>query len=254
MYDRDATAYAASRGQKLRAAGAAAIAGLQLDGVGVVVDVACGTGTGLAELRRIAPSARVLGLDLSARMLRLVDASQPVLQADAAALPLVDGGADALVCCFALMHMVSPAEAVAEFARVLRPGGAIAITTWGPDVAWPAHAAVLQILDDLGAPKVASSHHGAPITESPENVASLLRGAGFESVTVERRPFDDTCGDAEAALYEWGSLGSTATRLSLLEPLARQEFFARARVVMAGFDPAGFADPSDVIYAWGVRS
>jgi SAM-dependent methyltransferase len=176
------------------------------------------------------------------------------VQADAAVLPLADRSADALLCCFALMHMVSPAAAAAEFARVLRPGGSIAITTWGPDVPWPAHEAVVELLDELGAPKVASSHHGAPITESPQNVAAMLRDAGFGSVTVEQRPFAEEELNLEAALYEWSSLGSTATRISALDPPAQQDFFARARVVMAKFVPAGYAEPSDVIYAWGVRS
>jgi len=266
MYDRDAGAYAELRAPWLRAASERAVAALPVRSARLVIDVACGTGSGLDELARAAPRARVVGLDLSAQMLRRIGSGQgsasaaddhlaSVVQGDAARLPFATGAADAVLCCFALMHMPSPADAAAEFARVLRGGGAIALTTWGPDVPWPTRTAVLSILDELGAPKVASSHHGAEATDSPEKVAGLLRSAGFGEICTDCRPLEElTPADAETTLRGWSSLGSTAARLASLGHQARAEYRRRALLVLSDAGPSDLADPREVVYAWGFRA
>jgi len=93
-----------------------------------VVDLACGTGD-LAELAR-QRGAQVLGVDSAARMLqgarhRGIDAAW--VQADVAALPLSDGCADAVTCGFALRNFSSLGEVLREVARVLAPGGRVAL-------------------------------------------------------------------------------------------------------------------------------
>ena len=284
MYDRDADAYAEHRAQWLRVAGERAIAGMSVASARLVLDVACGTGTGLDGLTRAAPLARVVGLDLSVQMLRRIRpregsggaadaggrvvggavaegsgvaaAGRPtsLVQGDASRLPFAAGVADAVLCCFALMHLASPAEAVAEFGRVLRVGGAIALATWGPDVQWPARTAVLAILDELGAPKVASSHHGGSATDSPAKLVELLRPAGFSEIRTDSCSLVDlTPSDAETALRGWSSLGSTAARLAFLDHQARAEYRRRALLLLADADPGDLADPRDVVYAWGRR-
>jgi demethylmenaquinone methyltransferase/2-methoxy-6-polyprenyl-1,4-benzoquinol methylase len=93
-----------------------------------VLDLACGTGD-LAELaaRR---GARVVGVDFAREMLcgarrRAVRAA--LVQADGARLPLHSGFATAAVCGFALRNFVSLSEIFAELARVLAPGGRVAL-------------------------------------------------------------------------------------------------------------------------------
>jgi demethylmenaquinone methyltransferase/2-methoxy-6-polyprenyl-1,4-benzoquinol methylase len=93
-----------------------------------VVDVACGTGD-LAELagRR---GARVLACDFARGMLdgaarRGVPAA--LVLADGARLPLADASADVVTCGFALRNFESLPPVLAEMARVLRPGGRLAI-------------------------------------------------------------------------------------------------------------------------------
>jgi SAM-dependent methyltransferase len=252
MYDRDARAYAALRAGWLRAGSAFAVHRLDLADARVVVEVACGTGSGLEELRTAAPKARLVGLDLSAAMLRQIDRAFTVAQADAAKLPVANGVCDAVVCCFALMHLPSPAGAVAEFARVLRAGGSVALATWGADVPWPARDGVLAILDDLGAPAVSSSHHGAAVCDSAEKVEHLLFDAGFDQISTDSAPLPaDASLDVETTLQAWSSLGSTAVRLQALEPAAREEYYRRARSMLSEVDHVEFSDPRTVIYAWG---
>lgn len=92
-----------------------------------VADLACGAGTVSA---RLAPHvARVVAVDNSPEMLaaarrRLAGRRNVELHAgDLAALPLPDGGCDAALMLLALTHVEEPAAALAEMARILRPGG-----------------------------------------------------------------------------------------------------------------------------------
>jgi demethylmenaquinone methyltransferase/2-methoxy-6-polyprenyl-1,4-benzoquinol methylase len=106
-------------------------AALALVGVGpgdLLIDVACGTGD-FAELAR-ARGARVIGVDMAGEMLRGArrrGACTSLVQADAAALPLPDGCATVVTCGFALRNFEALAGPLAEMARVLAPGGRLAL-------------------------------------------------------------------------------------------------------------------------------
>ena len=51
---------------------------------------------------------------------------------DAEALPFADGAFDAAVSGYGIIHLPRPAAALAEMARVLRPGGRLAVSVWAP--------------------------------------------------------------------------------------------------------------------------
>jgi demethylmenaquinone methyltransferase/2-methoxy-6-polyprenyl-1,4-benzoquinol methylase len=97
-----------------------------------VVDVACGTG----DLCRTLAEAghRATGIDFSAGMLRVARTEAPLVRADAMRLPFADATFDGLTCGFALRNFAALAPVLAECARVVRPGGRIALL----DVAEPA--------------------------------------------------------------------------------------------------------------------
>ncbi len=94
----------------------------------ILLDLACGTGD-LCELAR-ARGARVLGVDFAGVMLsaaseREVDAT--LIQADGAALPLADGTITVVTSGFALRNFVALPQVFAELARVMAPGGRLAL-------------------------------------------------------------------------------------------------------------------------------
>jgi SAM-dependent methyltransferase len=91
-----------------------------------VLEAGCGTGLVLERLRAGAPAA--VGIDLSRGMLgRARDRGLPVAQADLLRLPFPDGAFD-LVCSFKVLAHVERIEAaVAELARVTRPGGLLVL-------------------------------------------------------------------------------------------------------------------------------
>jgi SAM-dependent methyltransferase len=95
--------------------------------VGTALDAACGTGRYAAYLAR--RGHRVIGVDSSPDMLalaRVADAN--FVQGDVHQLPLADGSVDIVVSALALVHVPSLAPLMAEFARVLRPGGHLVIS------------------------------------------------------------------------------------------------------------------------------
>jgi len=96
---------------------------------GTVLDVATGTGAVAAELLR-RRGCRVVGLDQSAEMLaearRRLPPEVELVQGDAEHLPFADGAFDAVTFTYLLRYVDDPGAALAELARVVKPGGALA--------------------------------------------------------------------------------------------------------------------------------
>lgn len=100
---------------------------------GTVLDAACGTGRHSVELAR--RGHQVIGVDRSPAMLELARAKLPqgeFRQGDLIALPVEAGAVDAVVCALALVHPPELGGAMAEFARVLCPGGRVIISDVHP--------------------------------------------------------------------------------------------------------------------------
>jgi demethylmenaquinone methyltransferase/2-methoxy-6-polyprenyl-1,4-benzoquinol methylase len=96
-----------------------------------VLDVATGTGMVARELRR-RYGCRVVGLDQSEQMLSRArplvgSVYEQVLQGEAERLPFDDGEFDALTFTYLLRYVDDPAATMRELARVVRPGGRIAM-------------------------------------------------------------------------------------------------------------------------------
>jgi SAM-dependent methyltransferase len=95
-----------------------------------VLDVGCSAGYLLEDVRRSAPQASLIGVDLIASGLRLAAALLPeatLFQADACALPLQDESADVVLSANVLEHVPDDELALAEIFRVMRPGARAAV-------------------------------------------------------------------------------------------------------------------------------
>lgn len=134
-YDLTNTVLALGRDRSWRVATVAAVAARADE---TVLDLAAGTGTSTVPLGAL--GAEVVGCDLSLGMLRAGKARRPGLRlvaGDALALPFADASFDAVTMSFGLRNTTDPRAALAEIARVTRPGGRLVVCefsapTWGP--------------------------------------------------------------------------------------------------------------------------
>jgi SAM-dependent methyltransferase len=112
---------------------AAAVAELALRAGDRVLDAGCGTGRALPPLRAaVGPSGVVVGADLTPAMLEAAvragrDREGCLLLADVAALPLRPESLDAVFAAGLIAHLAQPEANLRELARVVRPGGTLAL-------------------------------------------------------------------------------------------------------------------------------
>ena len=143
---------------------------------GVALDVGCGTGRAMAYLRAaVGPAGTVVGVDGTPEMIdagrargRLGEGS--LVLGDALALPLRDGGADAVFAAGLLPHLADPGAGLAELARVCAPGGRLAVFH-------PVSRAAL------------AARHGAVASDddvvSAARLPGLLAAAGWALLTLD---------------------------------------------------------------------
>ncbi|MFE3505018.1 methyltransferase domain-containing protein [Kitasatospora sp. NPDC059160] len=115
-----------------------------------VLDIGSGTGSETLVLAAaVGPDGAATGLEpnpglraVAGRRAAEAGSAARFLDGDALALPLPDGAVDAVRCERVLQHLSDPAGAVAEMARVLRPGGRVALldTDWSTLLLHPAAA------------------------------------------------------------------------------------------------------------------
>lgn len=168
---------------------ARAVRELALQPGSVVLDLACGTGDLCRDLGSAGHTP--VGVDLSFGMLAHARTGAPLVQADVLRLPVADGRADGVTCGFALRNLVGLGGFFAELARVVRPGGRIALldvaTPPNPVLRW-GHAVYFGRVVPLigGALSDASAYRYLPksVAYLPPAATMLadLRAAGFTEV------------------------------------------------------------------------
>ncbi|KQX64245.1 class I SAM-dependent methyltransferase [Streptomyces sp. Root1310] len=112
---------------------AAAVGRLGLRAGDRVLDAGCGTGRALTPLRAaVGPSGVVVGADLTPAMLAAAvragrDRAGRLMLADVTALPFRSASLDAVFAAGLIAHLPRPEENLRELARVVRPGGTLAL-------------------------------------------------------------------------------------------------------------------------------
>lgn len=132
-----------------------AVGRLPLSDTPTIVDIGCGTGATADALRRF---GKVVGVDFSSLALSLCKRRDlnSVVQGRAEALPLPDACADVLVATDILEHLDDDLAALAEFLRVLKPGGHAVITVPAFRFLWSEHDDALMHRRRYVAPELAT--------------------------------------------------------------------------------------------------
>lgn len=142
-----------------------------------ILDIGAGTGVFSAQLARHYPAARVIGLDIAEGMLLRARHrfAGSLVVGDAESLPFASHSVDLLFSNLAIQWCHSVEVAVLEFARVLRPGGWLLLSTFGPQTLRELRAA-WACVDDY-------SHVNR--FESLSVIEKALGATGFASIKLE---------------------------------------------------------------------
>jgi histidine triad (HIT) family protein len=169
---------------------------LEIEKATALLEVGCGAGGAAVDLFRLLPEdAQMEVCDLSLQMLALarerLDDRITVMEADAQELPYDDATFDRLFSNLSLMIVPDPARALAEAARVLKPGARAVWTVWGrPDLS-PMMTLLPQAARNtgLGLPPPGSSNFRLG---SIQKLKGMLEEAGFENIALWYQPMLST--------------------------------------------------------------
>jgi ubiquinone/menaquinone biosynthesis C-methylase UbiE len=201
-----------------------------------VLDVGCGTGsTTLALARRLGPSGRCTGVDISEPM---IDAARTRAErertppafvlADAQTYPFERASFDTVVSRFGVMFFEDPVQAFANLRRAAKDGARLRFVAWRSAPENPfmtaAERAAAPLLPDLPARR--PDEPGQFAFADRERVRAILQEAGWSAVHIQ--PIDVACAMPETALVPYvtrmGPVGRALQQVD--EP-------TRARVVEA---------------------
>ena len=160
-----------------------------------VLELAGGPGTlSILAARRVAPDGTVLHSDFSESMVEvarerfrsegLAEIESRVIDAEQIDLP--DGSMDVVVCRMGYMLMADPAAALRESARVLAPGGRLALAVWtnadsNPWAALPVQA----VMTELNAPPPPPDAPSMWALGNRQQAEELLREVGLDEIRIE---------------------------------------------------------------------
>lgn len=213
----------------------------------VVLDIGSGPGHAAAAMRKRWPKAQVVALDLSLPMLQQAKKNagwwKPFARvcADARALPLAEGSVDVIFSNLCLQWVEDLPAVFAGFRRVLKPGGLLLCSTFGPDTLGELRDAFSEA-DDT--PHVSRF---TPIAQ----FGDALMMAGFRDPVLDRDRFTLTYADMPALMRDLRAMGATNALQSRRHTLTGRSRFARASAAYERERGADGQLPStwEVIYA-----
>jgi ubiquinone/menaquinone biosynthesis C-methylase UbiE len=163
-----------------------------------VLDVCCGTGaSALPAAQVVGPDGKVIAVDLAGELLKLGQAkaqaaglqSLEFRRGDMTSLGFPDRHFDAVLCVFGIFFVPDMETQVAELWRMVRPGGRLAITTWGKRFWSPAYELWLEVVRRR-CPELHIAFNPWDRITTTDAVCRLLQNGGAQNVEVDA---EDDC-------------------------------------------------------------
>lgn len=197
-----------------------------------ILDAGAGTGICSRLLSRHYSSARVISLDCSPSMLALARSPWPrwlhkrvSLCADAQRLPLADKCVDLLVSSLMLQSCAQPDAVLAEFHRVLAPGGLLMLASLGPETLWQLRESWLAV----------DAHVHVHAFIDMHDLGDAMQRTGFQDVVMDTERFTGSYPDARALARELQALGSANAAQGCPRGLTTPARFARMAAAYEAF-------------------
>jgi SAM-dependent methyltransferase len=204
-----------------------------------VLDVACGTGNVALPLARA--GAVVTGVDIAPNLLvqgRERAAAEGLAvkfdEGDAEQLPYADGSFDAVVTMFGAMFAPRPEVVASELARVLKPGGLLAMANWNP----ASFSGKMFKLGGMHAPPPPGL--APPVLWGDEVTVRARLGEAFEEIRTELIPvdFDMPVNAAGAVAFFRKYFGPTQMAFGRLDEAGQAKFTEALEELWAGANVA----------------
>jgi len=210
-----------------------------------VLDVCCGTGaSALHAAAAVGPSGSVLGVDLAESLVARARAKAAIaglanarFVGDMLSLGLADESFDAVVCVFGIFFAPDVAAGVRALWRLVRSGGHLAVTTWGPRIFEPAMTAFWDAVATERAELVRAYEPWNRITE-PSRLEEYLEAGGVDAATMEGEAGCQALGSPEdrwaivlgtgyrATVEQLGPDAAARVKRACLDRIAREDIGA----------------------------
>ncbi|MBO3752654.1 methyltransferase domain-containing protein [Streptosporangiaceae bacterium NEAU-GS5] len=161
-----------------------------------VLDACCGTGaSALPAAEAVGPAGSVLGIDIAEPALALARAKAAARglsnvefrEADVERTGLASASFDAVICVFGIFFVPDMAGVLGELWRLVRPGGVLAVTVWGPDFMEPGASAFWRAAEAENAAPAGRFEPWTRVTD-PAALAGLFSAAGAAEPIIEYEP------------------------------------------------------------------